>query len=87
MPAKVIDSLGLDSMHFISSIKTIQAGNVLTSIDFTEENELKLSNETKKRRGRPKLTEAQKDFSRFKREAGKTRKFAVGEEPNKRAAC
>ena len=87
MNNQIIDSLGLDSIHFVSSIKTIQAGNVLTSIDFTEENELKLSNETKKRRGRPKLTEAQTDFSRFKREAGKTRKFAVGEEPNKRAAC
>jgi hypothetical protein len=81
---KIIDSLGLDSMNFVSAIKIIQAGHVLTSIDFTESNELKLEGETKKRRGRPKLTQAQKDFTRSKREAGKTRSFALGEEPNKR---
>ncbi len=74
-------------MQFVSSIEIIEAGNILTTIDFTESNELKLNSKTeKKRRGRPKLTESQKAFINFKREAGKTRKFAVGEEPNKRAA-
>ena len=83
---KIIESLGLDSMNFISSIEVFQAGNIITAIDFTESNELKLTGETKRKRGRPKLTAAQKNFTRSKREAGKTRKFAVGEEPNKRAA-
>lgn len=59
-------------------------------IDFTGANELKLIKEfktsEKKRRGRPKLTEHQKAFAKFKRAAGKTKKFAVGEEPNRRAA-
>ena len=84
---KVIKSLGLDSIHFVSSIEVIEAGNVITSIDFTKKNDLKLIGETpKKRRGRPKLTEEQKAFNNFKREAGKTRRFSIGEEPNKRAA-
>lgn len=79
-----INALGIDSLNFVSSIKIIQAGNILTSIDFTDSNELQLSGETKRRRGRPKLTAAQKNFTRAKREAGKTRSFAIGEEPNKR---
>lgn len=84
---KIINSLGLDSIHFVSSIEVIEAGNILTSIDFTKENELKLNGATeKRRRGRPKLTDAQKAFNNFKREAGKTRRFLIGEEPNKRVA-
>ena len=85
MLSNLINNLGLDALNFVSSIKIIQAGQILTSIDFTESNELKLNNETKRRRGRPKLTQAQKNFHRSKREAGKTRQFSIGEEPNKRA--
>lgn len=85
----MINSFGIDSIHFVASIEVIEAGNILESIDFTESNELKLHNRfttEKRRRGRPKLTDEQKAFTRFKREAGKTKKFSVGEEPNKRAA-
>ena len=82
---KIIDALKLDAMHFVSSIEVIQAGKILTSIDFTDSNALKLNGETKRRRGRPKLTQAQKNFHRSKRDAGKTRQFSIGEEPNKRA--
>ena len=87
---KIIKSLGLDSLNFVSSIEVIEGGNVLGSIDFTDSNELKLTKEIetseKKRRGRPKLTEHQKEFAKFKRSKGKTKKFAVGEEPNRRAS-
>ena len=38
----------------------------------------------KKNRGRPKLTEEKKAAVKAKREAGKTKKFSVGEEPNRR---
>ena len=82
------NSLWIDAVHFVASIEVIEAGNVIESIDFTKSNELKLNGEfitEKRRRGRPKLTEGQKALARFKREAGKTRKFAIGEEPNKRA--
>ncbi len=84
----MINSFEIESIHFVASIEVIEAGNVIESIDFTESNELKLSGnliKEKRRRGRPKLTEGQKARTRFKREAGKTRQFAVGEEPNKRA--
>lgn len=82
------NSRWIDAIHFVASIKVIEAGNVIESIDFTESDELKLNGEfstEKKRRGRPRLTEGQKAVTRFKREAGKTKKFSVGEEPNKRA--
>lgn len=83
---KIIKSLGLDSLNFVASIKVIESGNILEAIDFTESNELKLNAETeKRRRGRPKLTEHQKALAQFKRSAGQTKKFAIGEEPNKRA--
>ena len=84
---KIIKSLGLDSLNFVASIKVIESGNILEAIDFTESNELKLTAEIeKRRRGRPKLTEHQKAFAQFKRDAGKTKKFAIGEEPNKRVS-
>ena len=84
---KIIKSLGLDSINFVSSIEVIEAGNVVQSIDFTESNELKSNDGTeKRRRGRPKLTEHQKAFARSKRAAGKTKRFAVGEEPNRRTS-
>ena len=74
----------------MASIEIIEAGNVLEFVDFTGTNELKLipkiTTSEKKRRGRPKLTEHQKAFAQFKRAAGKTKKFSVGEEPNRRAA-
>ena len=40
--------------------------------------------EPKRKRGRPKLTEEQKAEMKAKRDAGKTKKFSVGDEPNKR---
>jgi hypothetical protein len=90
MNQKKLNDLGIDSINFVSSIKIIEAGNVVGSFDFTESNELKFNQEIttseKKRRGRPKLTERQKAFAQFKRAAGKTKKFAVGEEPNRRAS-
>lgn len=83
---KIIESLGLEAIHFVASIKVIEAGNILETIDFTTSNELKLSAEnTVRRRGRPKLTETQKAFSQFKRSAGQTKKFSRGEEPNRRS--
>lgn len=84
----MINSLWIDAVHFVASIEVIEAGNVIESIDFTKSNELKLNSEfvtEKKRRGRPKMTEGQKALTRLKRDAGKTRRFAIGEEPNKRA--
>ena len=84
MLEKILKSLGIDSLNFVSSIEIIEAGNVVKEIDLTENNELKfkqIKTSEKKRRGRPKL----KAFARFKRAAGKTKRFAVGEEPNKRA--
>lgn len=45
---------------------------------------LENKNLNKKGRGRPKLTEEQKMILKAKRDAGKTKKFSVGEEPNKR---
>ena len=88
MLEKILKSLGIDSLNFVSSIEIIEAGNVVEKIDLTEDNELKfkqIKTSEKRGRGRPKLTERQKFLSQFKRLAGKTRKFAVGEEPNKRA--
>jgi len=86
---KFLKSLGLDSINFVASIEIIEAGHVLQSIDFTKSNESitahEITTSEKKRRGRPRLTEHQKAFANFKREAGKTKKFAVGEEPNRRA--
>jgi hypothetical protein len=86
---KLID-WGIDSINFVASIEIIEAGKLIESIDFTESNELKtnkkIKTSEKKRRGRPKLTEHQKAFAKFKRDAGKTQRFAVGEEPNRRAA-
>jgi 3-methyladenine DNA glycosylase Mpg len=86
---KLID-LGIDSINFVASIEVIEAGNLIEAIDFTESIELntnkKIKTSEKKRRGRPKLTEHQKAFAQFKRAAGKTKKFSVGEEPNRRAA-
>ncbi len=38
----------------------------------------------KRGRGRPRLTEEQKAAIKAKRDAGKTKRFFVGEEPNKR---
>ena len=38
----------------------------------------------KRGRGRPRLTEEQKAAIKAKRDAGKTKRFSVGEEPNKR---
>ena len=38
----------------------------------------------KRGRGRPRLTEEQKAVIKSKRDAGKTKRFSVGEEPNKR---
>jgi hypothetical protein len=74
----------------VASIEIIEAGNVLEFVDFTGSNEFKLipkiTTSEKKRRGRPKLTEYQKAFTKFKRDAGKTQRFAVGEEPNRRTA-
>jgi hypothetical protein len=85
----LLDSLELDSLNFVSSIEIIEAGNVIKSIDFTKSNELKptvaIKSDEKRKRGRPKLTEHQKAFSQFKRNAGKTQKFAIGEEPNRRS--
>ncbi len=70
----------LESLNFVSSVEVIEAGNVIESIELEEAAE-----EPKRRRGRPKLTEEQKALTRAKREAGKTKKFAVGEEPNRRS--
>ena len=87
MLEKIFKCLGIDSINFVASIKVIEAGNILEAIDFTESNELKSSTIIgKRRRGRPKLTEQQKAFIKFKRNAGKTKKFAVGEEPNRRVS-
>lgn len=80
----MVNPLWIDAINFVASIKVIEAGIIIESIDFTEENDLQLKHENKKRRGRPKMTQAQKDFSRVKREAGKTRRFSIGEEPNLR---
>lgn len=88
MLEKILKSLGIDSLNFVSSIEIIEEGNIVEKIDLTENNELKfkqIKTSEKKRRGRPKLTEHQKAFALFKRAAGKTKKFAVGEEPNRRA--
>ena len=53
-----------------------------------EKRKKKLANvgEVKRGRGRPKLTETEKSEIRAKREAGKTKSFSVGEEPNKRSS-
>ena len=90
MLEKILNYLGIDSVHFVASIEVIEAGNIVESIDLTESNELKLhkklETQEKRRRGRPKLTKEQKALAQFKRDAGKTKKFAIGEEPNKRVS-
>jgi len=43
------------------------------------------SAKAKRKAGRPRQTEEEKATIKAKRDAGKTRKFSVGEEPNKRA--
>lgn len=48
----------------------------------TKQNNISLT--PKKKRGRPPLTEAQKSEALARRESIKTRKFAVGSEPNRR---
>ncbi|MBO4401221.1 MAG: hypothetical protein J5809_05190 [Selenomonadaceae bacterium] len=72
----------LDSLNFVAAVEVIEAGNVIESIEFEE---AAGAEEPKRKRGRPKLTEEQKAAVRAKREAGKTRRFAVGEEPNRRS--
>ena len=46
---------------------------------------LKTTANIKRKRGRPKFTDEQRAAVTAKRDAGKTRKFSVGEEPNKRS--
>ena len=45
---EIVDELGIDSIHFVASIKVIQAGNILAAIDFTKLNELKSAKVTEK---------------------------------------
>ncbi len=97
---KLEDSAGtpqenFDSNDFVAAIDEIEAGKVVEVIDFKESvEEVELADESfdsdngepKRRRGRPRMTEEQKAAKQAKIEAGKTRRFAVGEEPNRRSS-